>query len=205
VRQTATARGQCRVSAALGAQRLWSADACIATRKQMRFVSPDAAAALVLDPLPDSDEIKLGALWREGRHVADLTPASLRLARDATRIEGGRLHWLDPRDQKAIPEGVQVQLLKWIAALDPLRRARHRSSAAAAAGRPRGRARGTGETDVGDAAMLSPSSLRCSALAHLLFCEWCVAELLPADASLEHQPAFCSGKDRHSPLVICVG
>lgn len=111
VRQTATARGQCRVSAALGAQRLWSADVCIATRKQMRFVSADAAAVLVLDPLPDSDEIKLGALWREGRHVADLTPASLHLPRDATRIEGGKLQWLGPRDQKAIPEGVQVQLL----------------------------------------------------------------------------------------------
>jgi|SRR6266481_122654 len=111
VRQTATARGRCRVSSALGPQKLWSADACIATRKQMRFVSPDGVAVVVLDPLPDSDETKLGTLWREGRHVADLTPTSLRLARDATRIEGGKVHWLGPRDQKATSEGVQVQLI----------------------------------------------------------------------------------------------
>jgi len=111
VRQTATARGRCRVSSALGAQRLWSADACIATRKQMRFVSADGVAVLVLEPLPDSDETRLGALWREGHHVADLTPTSLRLAQDATRIEGGKVHWLGPRDQKATPEGVQVQLI----------------------------------------------------------------------------------------------
>jgi hypothetical protein len=111
VRQTATARGRCRVSSALGAQRLWSADACIATRKQMRFVSADGVAVVVLDPLPDSDETKLGTLWREGRRVVDLTPTSLRLARDATRSEGGKVHWLGPRDQKATPEGVQVELI----------------------------------------------------------------------------------------------
>jgi len=111
VRQSATARGRCRVTAALGAQKLWSVDACIATRKEMRFVSPDGIAVVVIDPLPDSDETKLGALWREGRHVVDLTPASMRLPQSATRTEGGKLHWLGPADPKAIPEGVQVQLV----------------------------------------------------------------------------------------------
>lgn len=111
VRQTATSRQECQVSASLGDQKVWSAQACLATQMQLRFVSPDAVALLVLEPLPDSDELSLGALYRDGKRASELTPASLRLPPRASRIDAGKLHWLGPRDQRARPEGVEVQLL----------------------------------------------------------------------------------------------
>ena len=61
VRQTATARNSCHVVAALGDEKRWSVDACLATRLELRFVSSDAASLMVLDPSPDSDDLTLAA------------------------------------------------------------------------------------------------------------------------------------------------
>jgi hypothetical protein len=111
VRQTASAKGRCQVSASVGSKRLWSVEACIAKREDLRFASSDALALVVLNPLPDVDDATLGAVYRKGARVFVLTPASLHLPASATRIEGNKLHWLGAREQREMPEGVEVQLL----------------------------------------------------------------------------------------------
>jgi hypothetical protein len=111
VRQSASARGHCRVSASLGSKPLWSVDACLATRDEFRFVSPDGQALVVLKPMPDADDAALGAVYRAGERALALTQTSLHLPASGARIEANKLHWLSAREQRETPEGVEVQLL----------------------------------------------------------------------------------------------
>lgn len=78
---------------------------------QLRFASPDGASALVIDPSPDFDDLKLGGLWRDGRQIATFTPASLRLPPAATRIEAGKFRWLSAEPPRASADGVELRLL----------------------------------------------------------------------------------------------
>jgi hypothetical protein len=115
VRQTATGSDRCHVSASVADRESWSADACLATRSQLRFLSPDGDALLVLDPGPEVENeppagVRIGTLFRRGAPVAQLTPSALQLPYGALRIEGGKLRWLGPRDQRARSEGIEVQL-----------------------------------------------------------------------------------------------
>jgi hypothetical protein len=116
LRQTATARDRCHVEVTVGGERRWSIDACVATRLQLRFLSPDGERALVLDPSPEVaggqplDLTSLGRLWRHGAVAIDLTPAALSLHPGALRVEAGVVRWLGERDQRVSAQGVEVQL-----------------------------------------------------------------------------------------------
>lgn len=110
VKQVATGRRQCTVTAAIGPDKVWSADGCLATRMQLRFVSPDAHGLIVLTPDPEADE-PIGRLYRDGQRVADLTPLTLRLAPSQSRVTAGKLRWLGPSDQRLMAAGVEVQLI----------------------------------------------------------------------------------------------
>jgi hypothetical protein len=111
VRQVPSAKGVCKVSAAVGSETVWSIDACLATSDDLRYVSPDALALVVLKPLPSTDEVTLGAVYRKGQRVLALTPTSLHLAANTTRMEANRFLWLGTREQREVAEGVDVQLL----------------------------------------------------------------------------------------------
>ena len=111
VRQTATARDRCHVSGALAGTKVWSLDACLASFEDLRFVSPDGVALVVLQTAPDAEQATVGAVFRKGARIATLTPASLHLRAYAMHIEGGKLHWLASGEQRETPDGVEVQLL----------------------------------------------------------------------------------------------
>jgi hypothetical protein len=109
LRQIATAKGRCSLTATVGGATRWAADVCIASRTQLRFLSPDGDSLVVLEPLPDFAS-PLGAIYRRGRRLTELTPASLHLRPGAMRVEAGKVHWLGERDQRVSAAGVEVQL-----------------------------------------------------------------------------------------------
>src|SRR5207248_3222815 len=74
VRQTATARDRCHVSGALAGTKVWSLDACLASFEDLRFVSPDGVALVVLQTAPDAEQATVGAVFRKGARIATLTP-----------------------------------------------------------------------------------------------------------------------------------
>jgi hypothetical protein len=116
LRQTATARDRCHAEVTVGGEPRWSVEACVGTRLQLRFLSPDGERALVLEPAPEvSDQqpidlTSLGRLWRHGAAAIDLSPNALRLRPGAFRVEAGVVRWLGDRDQRVSAQGVEVQL-----------------------------------------------------------------------------------------------
>jgi len=110
VRQIPSAKAQCRVSATLGSEKVWSIDGCLAMREDLRFVSPDANALLVLKQRPDLNDGDFGALYRKGNRIVSLTATSLHLPATATHIEGYSLAWLGTREPRDLPDGVELQL-----------------------------------------------------------------------------------------------
>ena len=116
IRQRASAPKRCRAEVTVGGEPRWSVDRCLATRLQLRFLSPDGAAVLVLDPAPElsagqpAELAVLGRLWRQGAPPRELTPSALRLSPGAVRPEGGIVRWLGERDQRASAQAVEVQL-----------------------------------------------------------------------------------------------
>jgi hypothetical protein len=116
LRQTATARDRCHAEVTVGGEPRWSVEACVGTRLQLRFLSPDGERALVLEPAPEATDqqrlelTSLGRLWRHGAAAIDLTPDALRLRSGAFRVEAGVVRWLGERDQRVTAQGVEVQL-----------------------------------------------------------------------------------------------
>jgi hypothetical protein len=111
--QTAFKKGSCHVVARVGSRESWSADACLATRLQLRFLSPDGDSLLVLLPSPATEgqpinDVRVGTLYKRGVEIAKLTPGSLGYSH--AQAAGHQLLWLGARDQKAKADGVEVQL-----------------------------------------------------------------------------------------------
>lgn len=109
VRQSAEARHHCVVTGSLGKEKRWTVDACLASRWQLRFPSPDAMSLLVLTPAPDAEDDVVGAVYRAGKRVAVLSQSSLGLGPPGTRVEGGKLSWLGEGDSRTTDDGVELR------------------------------------------------------------------------------------------------
>src|SRR5438552_616428 len=73
----------------------------------LRFASPDATMTIVLDPLPEVGLLSMGAIERNGKPVADLTPATLHLPPSAMHVESGKVRWLGQRAPRLSASGVE--------------------------------------------------------------------------------------------------
>lgn len=111
VKQTATARQKCTSSGAVGAEKVWSVEGCLASRGDLRFVSADAHSLIVLSREPDADEPSLGRVYRDGVLLTALTAASLGLPPRALRIESSRVRWLTGKEPRPTARGVEVEVL----------------------------------------------------------------------------------------------
>lgn len=114
VQQTARARRSCHVTVLRGGAELWSADRCLATRAQMRFLSPDGERLLVLEPDPEVNgpaaDVELGVLYGRGRRVRRYTVGEVLGGSQGARMEAGKLQWLNSELPKEVPGGVRVTL-----------------------------------------------------------------------------------------------
>lgn len=110
--QTPLASDRCRVTAKVGARQAWSVNACLASRADLRFLSPDGTTLIVLSPAPEAESsdlsgTRIGTIYRLGVQLAALTPRALGFT--SARAEGGHLRWLGERDQRAGADGVLLQ------------------------------------------------------------------------------------------------
>lgn len=114
IQQTARARKTCRVTVLRGGGELWSADRCLATRAQMRFLSPDGERLLVLNPDPEVNgpaaDVELGVLYARAKRVRRYTVGEVLGGSQGARIEAGTLRWLHSELPKEVAGGVRITL-----------------------------------------------------------------------------------------------
>lgn len=114
IRQTARARRSCHVVVLRGGEELWTAERCLATRAQMRFLSPDGERLLVLNPDPEVNgpaaDVELGSLFARGARVRSYTVGEVLGGSGGAHLEAGILRWLSAELPREVPGGVRVTL-----------------------------------------------------------------------------------------------
>ena len=122
VRQLASRHGKdtrCESSATMsspldGSTVMWKWNTCIATREQLKFISPDGKRAIVLEPLPVSTQgdwrhVEVATLYEHGLRMRGTTVGALVGALDPAPEPSQRFVWLKDTAPRYTSDGMAVE------------------------------------------------------------------------------------------------
>ncbi len=108
--QVAEGKG-CRFTAKKDGAVVWTAARCLAEKQDLRFLSNDGKALLVLFPFPDSARgikaARAGELWRQGKRVASWTVGQMVKDVKPLVTTSRHFYWLEGgMGQPGVPPGL---------------------------------------------------------------------------------------------------